>query len=317
LLVVDILARTQGEPEINLKCTLEKFALNLFGTGDVGFLVINFKGIEFSTQNGKKPEVKVDFDDIKFAGPLSFIETLKNLIPLDAFSDPPKIDVDASGITASMGVGLPAVAVGVFSLSNIKLAASLRIPFVSFGSDGLTFDFNFSTRDDPFNLTIALLGGGGYFGLEVTPNGVRFLEAALEAGARVSIDLGVASGSVSAMLGIYFRIEIQNPGTPDASSTKELLTLTGYFRVRGEVDVLGLISASITLSLSLSYQSDGKVRGTASLEIEVDVLFFSETVTVTCQRTFAGSNGDPSFLDVMRPQGDFRPWDDYIGAFAA
>jgi len=262
---------------------------------------------------GKKPDARVVFRGIEFAGPLSFIETLRKLIPLSAFSDPPKIDVDAGGITASFSVALPAVAVGVFSLENISFAGGMRIPF--FGSDPLTFSFAFSTRENPFNLTVALLGGGGYFGIQVTPSGVDMLEAALEAGARVSLDLGVASGSVSAMIGIYFRIETLDPS---ADSTAMSLTLTGYFRVRGEVDVLGLITASITLSVSLSYESStGKVTGTATLEIEIDILFFSESVTITCQRQFAGSNGDPGFFDVMHPDGDFRPWNDYLQAFAA
>jgi hypothetical protein len=60
-----------------------------------------------------------------------------------------------------------------------------------------------------------------------------------------------------------------------------------------------------------------KVSGTASLEIEIDIAFFSESVTVTCQRQFAGSNGDPGFLDVMKADGNNRPWNDYLAAFAA
>ena len=47
------------------------------------------------------------------------------------------------------------------------------------------------------------------------------------------MSFGVANGSLSVMAGIYFR-----------SSWKARRTaLTGYFRARGEVDVLGLISA--------------------------------------------------------------------------
>jgi hypothetical protein len=309
MLVIDVKAKTDAStpPEVNLTCTLENFKLNLFGL-DQTFLVLDFDLLEFSVQLGKKPDARVVFHAISFEGPLHFIETLKNLIPLQAFNDPPQIDVDSSGITASISVALPAVAIGIFSLDNISLAASVQIPFIG---KSLVFSFAFSSRDNPFTLTVALLGGGGFFGLEITPDGVQMLEAALEAGAQLSIDLGVASGSVSAMLGIYFRIE-NNAGTNQ-------LTLTGYFRVRGEVDVLGLITASITLTLSLTYQGPpiNKVTGTASLEIEIDILFFSATVTVTCQRQFAGSNGDPTFAEIMGPEGNNRPWNDYLAAFAA
>jgi hypothetical protein len=98
--------------------------------------------------------------------------------------------------------------------------------------------------------------------------------------------------------------------------------------MRGEVDVLGLISASIELRMELTYESStGKVLGRASLEIEVEVLFFSTTVTISCERRFKGSAGDPSFRDVYGdyvpcppqlnvPTPCMSPWDDYVHAFA-
>ena len=312
LLVADIRTSAQGggSAQIDLSCSLEDFSINLFGDGDAHFLTLNFKSIGFSIKNGKKPDVSVDLDDIVFTGPLSFIETLKKLIPLNGFSDPPNISVDSTGITAGFSLAIPNIGVGVFSLENIVLSSSLRVPFIG---EPLTFTFDFSTRDNPFNLTVALLGGGGFFGLEITPSGVQMLEAALEAGARISVDLGVASGSVSAMIGVYFKIESTGEDGGDQ------LTLTGYFRLRGQVDVLGLITASITLSLELTYHGPdvNKLIGRASLEIEIDIAFFSASVTVTCERRFAGPNGDPTFLEIMSPEGDFQPWNDYLEAFAA
>ncbi|HXK19304.1 MAG TPA: hypothetical protein VNG33_15935, partial [Polyangiaceae bacterium] len=165
LLAVEIIAKAEGDPQINIKCALEHFKLNLFG--DVAqFLTLRFDLLEFSAQSGKKPDVRLLFHEpngIEFKGPLKFIEKLKQLIPLDGFSDPPNLEVDASGIKAGFTLGLPNVSVGVLSLENISLSAALRIPFIG---DPLTFSFNFSTRENPFNLTVSLLGGGGFFGLE-------------------------------------------------------------------------------------------------------------------------------------------------------
>ena len=91
----------------------------------------------------------------------------------------------------------------------------------------------------------------------------------LEAAASLSIDLGVASGSVSIAVGAYLRLEGDEG------------LFTAYFRIRGEVSVLGLISASITLELSLSYDmSRDKLHGRASLVVEVEVLFFSASVEI-------------------------------------
>jgi hypothetical protein len=133
------------------------------------------------------------------------------------------------------------------------------------------------------------------------------LELGLEAGACLSVDLGVASGSISAMIGIYIRLE------GDAGS------LTGYFRLRGEVDVLGLISASIELYLSLTYEFDtGKMAGKATITIQIKVFVFSGSVQVSAERKFAGSNGDPSFLQVMGAERGTSPaWSHYCRSFAA
>ena len=61
-------------------------------------------------------------------------------------------------------------------------------------------------------------------------------------------------------------------------------SLTAYFRLRGEVSVLGLISASIELYLSLTYDfPSGKLTGTATITVKVKVLCFSKSVSITCQ----------------------------------
>ena len=87
------------------------------------------------------------------------------------------------------------------------------------------------------------------------------------------------------------------------------MQLTGYFRLRGEVDVLGLISACIELYLELTYEfSSGKASGRATLTIEVEVLFLSFSVEICCEKKFEGSNNDPDFVQIMGvpPPGDPR-----------
>jgi hypothetical protein len=112
---------------------------------------------------------------------------------------------------------------------------------------------------------------------------------------------------VSIAVGVYLRLE----------ATKGLLT--AYFRIRGEVDVLGLISASITLELSLTYHFEtGKLIGRASLVVEVEVLFFSASVEIVVERKLAGSKGDPTMFQVMPPGDDDlnADWVTYCDAFA-
>ncbi len=288
---------------VDILCSLDKFKLNLIAPAT--FMVLEFKKIQFKVESGKKPDIDVQFKELTFAGPLEFVNELKQLIPFDGFSDPPAIDVSLEGIKASFSVALPNVAVGVFALQNISLGGGFHIPFIG---PPLTVSFNFCTRENPFNLTVSFLGGGGFFGITLYPKGVYLMEAALEFGASLSVDFGVASGSVSIMAGIYFKMQTND------------ITLTGYLRIRGEVDVLGLISASIEMRMELTYQSAGnKVIGKATIEIEVDIFFFSFTVAVSAERKFAGDKADPTFEQIMGPEPVVAtdPWAEYQLAFAA
>jgi len=303
-LVIAVEGRINGKGEMGVDALaeLKDFSLNLLP----GAELVSFKFDHLSFKGGTdgKAEVDVVINDIEFLGLLGFIEVLKELIPFDGFSDPPDLDVTASGLEAGFTQDLPNVAIGVFNLSNLSLGADIQVPFLG---EMVTVGFNFCTRERPFTLAVLFIGGGGFFGIRLSPEGLVVLELSLEAGAVLAVDFGVASGSVSAMLGIYMRLE------GDAGS------LAGYFRLRGEVDVLGLISASIELYLELLYDfATGKMVGRASLTVKVEVLFFSASVTIEAERQFAGSNGDPNFVDVMglEADGTSPAWSEYCLAFA-
>jgi hypothetical protein len=304
-LTLSLEARAAGEAgvSVDVLAELRNFSLHLFP--DAPLVRLQFRRLAFRSASGRKTEVDVVFGGIEFVGVLSFVQTLQELIPFDAFSDPPYLDVSSEGVTAGFDLALPATAIGVFALQNISLGADARVPFL--GNEALSFGFNFCTREKPFCLTVMALGGGGFVAMRLTPRGLVLLEMALEAGACMAITLGVASGSVSAMVGLYLRLEEQAG------------CLTGYFRIRGEVDVLSLISASITLELALTYEfNSGKMVGRASIEIEVEVFLLSFSVTVTCEKRLAGANGDPTFADVMNLEdGNSQAWSQYCGAFAA
>src|SRR6185436_6368526 len=92
------------------------------------------------------------------------------------------------------------IGVGIFTLSNASLGAAFELPF---DARPASVKFNFSERQSPFSLTVSLLGGG-FFAIGVSARGVQEIEAALEVGAALAIDLGVASGAVEVKVGIYF-----------------------------------------------------------------------------------------------------------------
>jgi len=299
---VDVRTAQDGTPQSEVTAQLRDFELRLL-PDPAQLIKMKFGRVGFRVATGGKPEVDVQFNGMEFVGVLEFIENLRQVIPLDGFSDPPYVDVSPAGATAGFDLALPSLAIGVFTLQNIRLGADCRVPFLG---DAVTVGFFFCTKEAPFRLTVLAIGGGGWVGIRLAPKGLVLLEMGLEAGAELALDFGVASGSVSVMVGVYLRLE----------DTKG--QLTGYFRIRGEVEVLGIASASITLELSMTYDfASHKLVGRASLRVEVEVLFFSASVEITCERKLAGSKADPALIDTMPPDdGGQDLWNQYYSAFA-
>jgi hypothetical protein len=284
--------------------TLKNFKVNLFG-----FIILWFDDLSFAARKGQKPDVSVGMhptDSVVFGGALEFVNELKNYIPSNGFTDPPAISVTPSGIAAGYSLTLPAIEVGVFALKNLSLGAGFNLPF---DATPASVKFNFSERQHPFSLTVSLLGGGGFFAIGISARGVQEIEAAIEFGAEISINLGVASGGVEIKAGVYFHWLEK---VPDKGSVE----LSGYVRLHGELSVLGLISASLTFNLQLGFIKEGgatEVFGEATLTIEVEVVFVSFDVSVTCRKEFSGGDGDPNFIELVP---DEATWDEYCGAFA-
>jgi hypothetical protein len=280
-------------------------SLTDFRVAILGSVTVKFTAFTFAARSREKPNVAVNLDTgdpIEFSGDLEFVDQLRRAIPPGLFGDGPSLDLTADGIRAGFGVALPPVEVGVFGLSDVRLAAALTLPF----TDGKpVLDFNVSERAHPFVVAVMIFGGGGFFHLQLDTAGMKELEAALEFGATASLDIGVASGSVHMMAGIYFSLQRRDDGTLRA-------TLAGYLRVGGSLSVLGLITVSVEFNLTFAYVEAGKAYGRATLTVEVEVAFFSKSVELTVERTFGGSSGDPSFSD----QFTKTTWKQYALAYA-
>jgi len=289
-----------GPPTSDIQGNLTFFQVSLLGV--VG---ITFNALKFSSKNGEKLNVKADLaakDAVGFMGPLEFVQKLADILPPGLFgAKGPSIQLQPDKIRVSYTLGLPPISVGVFSLEHIAIMAGVDLPYL----DGKpAFEFAFASRSKPFLITVECLGGGGFVHLIVNADGVQMVEGALEFGGEFSIDLGVASGGVHIMAGIYFKLS----GTDS--------DLTGFVDVGGEVSVLGIISVSLDLNLSLSYEVQGSkkfVDGKATMTVGVHVLFFSASVSITMEKKFKADSGDPRIDDVLK----LPDWQNYCAAYAA
>jgi hypothetical protein len=245
------------------------------------FIGITFNELSFKAGNGQKSSVNVDIKQVQFLGVLEFIQQLQDFMDFSGDGGP-KIEIQPDGISADLAVALPPIEVGVFSLSNIAIDAGFNLPFTG---KPARFRFSFSTQDNPFTLSVAIFGGGGFFGIAIGTDGVELIQASFDFGAMASIDLGVASGSVQLVAGIYFSYGQMN-GKPPTTCI-----LTGFVKLDGELSILGIITISLTFDLSLTYQTPpSEVTGTATLTVSVKVVFFSFSVSVTATKTWGGGS---------------------------
>lgn len=297
--------RIDGAPETRIEGLVEHFQVNLYSC-----LILTFDKLSFVALPGKKPKVDVDLDPshgVIFGGPLEFINALKDIIPSNGFADPAPIAVTPAGISAGYTLSLPAVQVGICSISNISIGASFNIPFTG---EPLSARFNLAERHAPFNITVAMFGGGGFVALVVDTGGMREIEVQLEFAAKIEINLGVASGGVYIKGGFYFHLEEEGDF--------QKIRFEGFVELGGHLSVIGLITVSLVFHLALAYEKDraaktSRLFGQATLIVEVEILFFSTSVSVKVEKEFAGSKADPLFIDFIPTDA---VWRRYCEAFA-
>jgi hypothetical protein len=279
-------------------------SLTFFELRMLGVIALAIDKIKFDSSNGAKSIVTLDLanqNPIRFEGPLSFIQTLANVLPPGLFGGSgPSIKLTPTALSVSYTLGLPPITCGVFSLEHIAIMAGLDLPYL----DGKpAVEFAFASRGRPFLVTVEIFGGGGFVHVVLDADGIRMVEGAIEFGGNFSFDIGVASGGVHAMAGIYFKLQ--------GSSSD----LTGFVDIGGEVSVLGIISISLDLNLSLSWQhspSGDVIQGRATMSVSVHVLFFSASVSISVEKSFSAGSGDPK-IDQLVSASD---WALYAGAFA-
>ena len=291
--------------------------LNHFQIEFLASLQIRFDTFTFVVRSGSKTDVNVELAGdapVLFKGDLEFVEGLRQVIPPGVFGDGVSIDLIQAppGVKAGLAIGLPPAVVGVFALKNIAFSAGLTIPFIS-GKP--VVEFGFARRDQPFLLAVMIFGGGGFFHIELDTDGMRMLEAAFEFGATAALDIGVASGEVHIMAGIYFKMERKQITVGVTPGQHMVSSLSGYLRCGGSLSVLGIVRVSVEFHLSFTYYAtpEDKAKGRATLTVEVEIACFSKSIELTVERAFGGKGGDPTFAQMIDTP---ELWAEYAGAYA-
>ncbi|WP_328377338.1 hypothetical protein OHB13_14250 [Streptomyces sp. NBC_00440] len=264
----------KGGPQSTLELTVERSADSVTTTCDVtdfdlemppgaaALLTLHFEELKYSQVAGKAPDLAVNHVTAAFEGQLLLLQKLQEAVDLDKAG--PDIRVTGTDIVASYQLPVPPVETGVFVMDGMVFRAAVLVPF-----DGrpVSVMLGFASREHPFTLSVLAFGGGGYVELEMDKSGLRRLEASLDFGAVVGVDFGVARGEVHAMGGVRYELA-------DGEAK-----LSGFFRIGGTVEVLGLISVSVELVVTLAYDDTTNVlSGRATLVIDIDLTLYSDSV---------------------------------------
>jgi hypothetical protein len=271
------------------------FTIYLVGENNYQFIVIPFNGLAFSAATGTKTKVDVSIGAVQFTGALAFVETLQDYLN-DLGGGALSITVTPTEVDVSSSISLPQVSVGVFNLSGISFSAGLTLPFLG---DPAVLTFGFASQDNPFVLTVSMFGGGGFLALGLGYGTVQTVQASFEFAGQFALDVGVASGGVTLAAGVYYSYALGS-GT----------ALTGFVRLTGELEVLGIVSISAELDLTLTYVSGpagNYVQGTAKLQVTISICFFSASVPITVTKQFGGAKSSSAPLMARLPEAGDAP----------
>jgi hypothetical protein len=306
---------------------LQNFTFILMST-DLEFIGISFDSLSFSSATGQGTKVNPQGLSAQFLGSLTFLNDLEDLLSFAGDGGGPSISVTPSGITADLSISIPPVGVAIFTLSGISFDANFLLPL-----DGVSmavFTFAFASEASPFTVSGGIFGGDGYFKIAIGTGGVQLITVSIAFGAMVSLDIVVASGSVSLTAGLTYTY-LADP----SNGGKETCVLTAFVKLEGNLSILGIISLSLTFDLTLTWQSPNDLFGSATLSVGISIFCFSTSVSMTVQKQFAGSSpsaGSSSLREAARGKlsaGDASPqpmdfeeqmtssqWELYVSSFA-
>lgn len=238
-------------------------------------LVITFNPITYTGGTGRSGKLEASVKGVEFKGSLKFLEQLQAWLSPGGTGPYVRLTLDRPAIEAGYVLSIGTIMLGTLSISNINFAAACLLPFD--GKDA-RFSFSLGTLDQPFLLSAAPYGGGGFFGLEAGADGIVAAHASFEYGAVVAVSFGPLTGFGRVTTGIYMHSE--------AGKTE----LTGLFFAgfAGHIACFGVV---VTFTLRLKIAEDG-ATGTAVLFFSFSLGFLKATFKVTAERKIGKNIND-------------------------
>jgi hypothetical protein len=257
--------------------SLANFALVI---GD-GLLTVVFDKMEVFSSSDSARRVDIKIRNVAFGGPLDFLGKLAEAIKMPGSGL--RVNTSISNVSVGYTFAMPSIESPVFNFSNLKFDIGVDIPLPTLGTlQPLTTSFSVNSAQDKFLITVGIFGGRGHFVLRSTPTAITHIDAGIEFGGYLGINLGIASGHVFLFAGIRY---VRSEGS---------IYLAAYLICGGGVTVFGFISVSLTFLMMLEYQlyqGKASLYGTATLTYSIKIAFFKISFSLSYSKRLAGAEG--------------------------
>jgi hypothetical protein len=204
-----------------------------------------------------------------------------------------------SGVAATLDLVLPPIQTGAFGISDLSLHLLFGISVLP--RFEILSELSVGTRMAPFTLNVWILNGGGYLTQRLsylpTAKPRALMTYTLDIGILVGLGLGFSFGVVSGGVWLQVGCSVAFTWVTGSGSTTAMRV---FLLARGNVDVAGLITASITLLFEVTYDGDRMIgAGTLSIRVKISC-FYTLSVDQHVQYVFAGekkSGDDDGYSD--------------------
>lgn len=256
-----------------------------FGFG--GLDLVTIEEAKLRCDESKKIRFDIKPENIKLKSGLQFLSDLLSITDSDNGF---RTEIVGAGIRSTLSLPMPDISLGSFSIANLNLGFSFQVGLSTSNQFELKTHFNLASESKPFTMTLFLLGGAGWLDFDLLARPEEkglYIETkfsiCIALAASFAINLGPISGGISA----YFGIKVVFIAKTGSASN---LTIGIIIMFSGHVDVCGIISADICLTLEAEYSSStGQMVGRGTVRIKIRICWcFTLSVNKSVSYSFGG-----------------------------
>ncbi len=260
-----------------------------------GYDLVTFVDTPLAFDQTGKFDFGVSAERVQLAPELSFIDKFLNSNPLLGGPEQGftvgvlQEGLIPVGVECLLDLPIPPMIYGTTGVSGLRLICGMQLRVVPEFS--ITVHAAIGSIETPFTITIFILGGTGWiqtWGQYIPRTGE--LRSSVSVAIGVSAMLGLSFGPISGSVQIVIAIKGQ---LITSNQARDILSVSLLIICSGQVDVAGLISASLLLIMELKFEDQGRTiygTGTVSFRIRIS-RFFTYRISQSVTYRFKGSGG--------------------------